>query len=33
MDSFKQHSLVTCDGLDTRVLNKQEKAKASDYHI
>jgi len=33
MDSVAPHSLVIYDGLDMRVLNKQEKAKASDYHI
>jgi len=33
MDSVDPHSLVIYDGLDMRVLNKQEKAKASDYHI
>ena len=33
MDSVEPHSLVIYDGLDMRVLNKQEKAKASDYHI
>ena len=33
MDSVAPHSLVIYDGLDMRVLNKQEKTKASDYHI
>ena len=33
MDSVKPHSLVIYDGLDMRVLDKQEKKKASDYHI
>ena len=33
MDSVEPHSLVIYDGLDMRVLNKQEKAKASDYRI
>ena len=33
MDSVEPHSLGIYDGLDMRVLNKQEKAKASDYHI
>ena len=33
MDSVEPHSLVIYDGLDMRVLNKQEKSKASDYRI
>ncbi len=33
MDSVDPHSLVIYDGLDMRVLAKQEKAKASDYDI
>jgi len=33
MDSVKPHSLVIYDGLDMRVLEKQEKKKASDFHI
>jgi len=33
MDSVEPNSLVIYDGLDMRVLNKQEKAKASDYRI
>ncbi len=33
MDSVEPHSLVIYDGLDMRVLSKQEKAKASDYNI
>ena len=33
MDSVDPHSLVIYDGLDMRVLNKQEKAEASDYRI
>ena len=33
MDSVKPNSLVIYDGLDMRVLDKQEKKKASDFHI
>ena len=33
MDSVEPQSLVIYDGLDMRVLNKQEKVKASDFHI
>ena len=33
MDSVKPNSLVIYDGLDMRVLDKQEKKKASEFHI
>jgi len=33
MDSVAPNSLVIYDGLDMRVLSKQEKVKAEDYHI